>query len=147
MSSIIIDRTKYEKPIPFYDARGIKIILHLPANFIPNSAMGRYLESDDCFEIKFNYGDEEPEDILFEDNNVRFVVGKNTKKLLAIFIKSIKAKKIDTIKIEQRIKEDLLTAFDNAINRVNRPIEKTNFEVTKTIISESTSNLIEALSV
>jgi len=143
-ATIKVDKSKYEKPIPFYDEKGMKIILYIPPNFIPDSVDGRYIANTDSFEICLNYKDREDGAVLFEDDSVRFVVGRNTKKLLFILIKNVEVKKINQIVLEQRIKQDLLSSFNSAINKVSKTIEKTNLEVTKTILSGAVNELVGA---
>jgi len=137
MPPIIVDSNRYKKPIPLYDSRGVKIILYIPPNFIPHSVQGQYNKKDDNFKISFYYKDEEKGTVLLEDDYICFTVGENTKKLLSVQIKGVRNRGINTITLEQKIKEDLLSDFDRAINRVSKPIEKTNLEVTKTVVSDS----------
>jgi len=146
MSQIAFDKTRYEMPIQVDDDRGIKVVLYIPPIFIPKHISGRYMNNEDCFEIKFIYDDAENPMVLFEDANIRFEAGKNTKKMLIIIVKNVEAKKINRITLEQKIQKDLINGFNNAISRVKKQVEKTNYEITRSIISDSTSNIVNTFS-
>jgi len=142
MTTITIDPRRYNEPIEL-KFRGVKITLHIPPNFIPESVQGQYVEKNDIFEIHFNYKDTEAGMVEFENNQFVFIVGKNTKKLISISIKSIKASQINGIILEQKIKSELPQAFEQIKKHFNRQVELRNFDVSRNVIMDGADNLIK----
>ncbi len=129
MTTINIDQNRYKQAIPFFDSRGIKITMYLPPIFIPQSVNGSYISEDDSFEIKFNYKEIEVAITLFDNDHARFMVGKHTKKPLALHIKNVKKQGVTFITLEQ--------IFNDAISKVDKPIEKGNMEVAKSVVTDN----------
>ncbi len=145
MSTILIDKSKYDKPIRFSE-EGIEIVLHMPMNFIPNSIEGKYIHEQDMIEISFNYNDEEKGMDLLEDNVMKFVVGRESKKILRIIIKKAKEQKINSVTLEHKIQQNVFEAFKNefrmASDRLNKIIEKQNLEVAKEELFSNADKLL-----
>ena len=139
--TIEIDRNKYDKPLS-QQSHGMKIVLHMPPNFIPQTIHGAYLAKIDCFEIDFHYRDMEAAIIEYEDEKFSVLVGRNTRKLLKIILKDIKKQHIDQVSLEQKIKLELPKLFEQIRKRFHRPIEIQNFDVSRGIIVESAENLV-----
>jgi hypothetical protein len=141
ISSITVDKNAYETPI-LQDVNGLIIRLRIPPSFIPDRVEGKYLPDTDSFEISFIYKDNEKGEIVYEDSNILFIVGKHTKKMIKILAKNIQLKKVALIQLEQIIKKEVETSFDKAIDRVSKIIEKKNLEVTKLLVSGSINELV-----
>ena len=120
---------------------GIDLVVELSPYDIPKAITGRYDEPEGCFEIAFEYIDEEPQTFSESPHGIRVAQGKHSGKLLGVSI-PVDHPPLDETAIIQ-LRTNVLDALDGIEKARTRG--RMNRTVAKGLLSEDLDKLAEVL--
>ena len=123
--------------------KNLKIELYLPPADIPQAVDAAQDKNKDIFTIYFQYTNSEKEKELFDQDNIKLVIGDQSGKPLRIEIRNIIKEQISQVKLTNIIRNDIGRLIESRINNVADGREKANLRCTEEVLKESADKIAQ----
>ncbi len=123
---ISIDKGIYLRPMEGNNAQTLNIQLFLPPSDVPTKLETRYDNNSDVYEIRFEYGSEEPQIKIIDHDEYSLNVGKYSHKAMLIQIKNARKQNIQEIVLRRIFKQEVSDFIKDNLSNSNMVRDRTN---------------------